>query len=247
MRKLILPLVVFLAVASNTQAQLPPRQREAVLVEQATSVLAENTKANDHCIPASLLQKAQGVLIVPHVVKAGLVVGGHHGRGVLLVRCRDGSWGNPVFVDLTGASVGLQAGISSTDVVLVFRTWPSVERLLRGRDKLTLGGDAAIAAGPVGRQATASTDALLRAEVYSYSRSRGLFAGVSLEGDALYVDWNANDRYYGRRGVTPLEAVSGVGVFPPETAIRLRLLIMNVTAAPPPPMAPVLVPEVPRP
>jgi lipid-binding SYLF domain-containing protein len=195
-------------------------------------VLDQSTKIPENCIPASLLHKAQGVLIMPNVVKAGLIIGGRHGRGVLLVRCKDGGWSNPIFVTLTGGSLGWQGGIQSADLVLVFKTWQGVERLLQGKNKLTLGGDASIAAGPVGRQSSAATDALLRAEIFSYSRTRGLFLGLSLEGDTLCVDWRDNGNYYGRPGITPAEIVGGVGLLMPESALRLRTLLTNLASPP---------------
>jgi lipid-binding SYLF domain-containing protein len=117
------------------------------------------------------------------------------GHGLVLNRNPDGSWGGPAFVVLGGASVGLQAGVQSTDVLLVFKTRRSLDRVLMGKGKLTLGADAAVAAGPVGRQAGAATDARLQAEIFSYSRSRGLFAGVSLEGAAIVYDYDANQIY----------------------------------------------------
>ena len=149
------------------------------------------------CIPPTLLANAQGIAIIPNVVKGGFVIGGRLGHGLVLSRNPDGSWGGPAFVTLGGASVGFQAGIQSSDVILVFKTRASLERVLRGKGKITLGADVAVAAGPVGRQAEAATDGRLTAEIYSYSRSRGLFAGVSLEGAAIVYDSEAN-RVYAR-------------------------------------------------
>jgi lipid-binding SYLF domain-containing protein len=206
--------------------------REQVVVERAIEVLDQSTRIADNCIPTALLHNAQGVLILPNVVKAGLVIGGRHGRGVLLVRCKDGGWSNPIFVTLTGGSFGWQGGIQSADLVLVFKTWRGVERLLQGKNKLTLGGDASIAAGPVGRQSSAATDALLRAEIFSYSRTRGLFLGLSLEGDTLCVDWRDNGNYYGRPGISPAEIVVGIGILMPESALRLRTLLTNLATPP---------------
>jgi len=117
-----------------------------------------------------------------------------HGRGVVVSRDGDGNWVGPTFVTVTGGSVGWQAGVQATDVVLVFKTKKSVEGLMEG--KFTIGADAAAAAGPVGREASAATDSKLKAEIYSYSRSRGLFAGVSLDGSAMRIDAAATSRYY---------------------------------------------------
>jgi lipid-binding SYLF domain-containing protein len=149
----------------------------------------------ESCIPASLLADAQGIAIIPHTIKAGFVIGGRAGHGLILTRDRNGAWSGVTFVDLGGASVGFQAGVESADVVLVFRTRHSLDRILSGKGKLTLGADAAIAAGPIGRQAEAGTDARLRAEIWSYSRSRGLFAGVALDGAAILYDRRANAEY----------------------------------------------------
>lgn len=144
------------------------------------------------CIPPALMNDAQGIAIIPGVIKGGFVIGGRYGQGVVLGRNPDGTWSNPVFVTLAGGSIGWQVGVQSTDIILVFKTRKSLERLLQGKGKVTLGVDAAVAAGPAGRQVEAGTDAQLSAEIYSYSRSRGLFVGVSLEGAGITNDADAN-------------------------------------------------------
>jgi lipid-binding SYLF domain-containing protein len=174
------------------------------------------------------------VAIIPGIIKAGFVIGGRHGRGVVLVRCPDGGWSNPIFVTLTGGSIGWQAGAQSTDLVLVFKTQRGVERILKNRGKLTLGADVSVAAGPVGREAAAATDAQLRAEIYSYSRSRGLFAGASFEGDALLIDRGGNECFYGRRGVSPADIIANNGILIPAVALKLRAVL---TAQSNPPVA----------
>jgi hypothetical protein len=141
-----------------------------------------------------MMADAQGIAILPNVIKGGFVVGARHGKGVLLVRDENGSWQTPTFISLTGGNIGWQVGLQATDLILVFRTRQSVQGILNG--KLTIGADAAAAAGPVGRQAAAATDGRLKAEIYSYSRSRGLFAGVSIDGSVLKVDQFANATYY---------------------------------------------------
>jgi lipid-binding SYLF domain-containing protein len=143
-------------------------------------------------IPPALLRDAEGVAVFPGVIKAGLGIGGRFGRGVVIAKDKAGNWASPVFVTIAGGGIGPQAGVTSTDLVLVFKTKKGVERLLQGKDKLTLGAEAGVAAGPIGRQAEASTDAQLRAEIFSYSRSRGLFAGASFEGAAIVNDVEAN-------------------------------------------------------
>ncbi len=173
------------------------RADELKTVETASETLRALADIPARCIPYALMREARGVAIIPGVVKAGFVIDGRFGRGVVVARQPDGCWSSPVFITMTGGGVGLQAGVESTDVVLVFRTTHSMDRFQRGKGQLNLGGDLSIAAGPIGREAEAGTDARLRAEIISYSRSRGLFAGASLQGAALLVDHRANDSFYG--------------------------------------------------
>ena len=197
-------------------------EEENKRAENAVRVLKEIMMAPDKSIPKDLLQNAHAVAVIPDVIKAGLVVGGRHGDGLISVKTRDGTWSNPSFIGLTGGSIGFQAGVSSTDVVLVFRTQRGVDSIVNG--KFTLGADASAAAGPVGRSATASTDAQLKAEIYSYSRSRGLFAGAALDGSAITIDNDANQAVYGE-GVTPRRIFEGgvTGVPNPVVDFRDRL------------------------
>ena len=173
---------------------------------QAVNVLDEIMRMPEQSIPHRMLENAHAVAVIPDVVKAGLVVGGRHGKGLISVRGADGTWSHPSFISLTGGSIGFQAGVQATDVVLVFRTPRGVDSIVHG--KFTLGADAAVAAGPVGRSAEASTDGQLKAEIYSYSRSRGLFAGVALDGAVLSIDHNANESVYGPN-TTPRAAFEG--------------------------------------
>lgn len=173
-------------------------------------------------IPESLLAEAHAVAIIPDVIKLGFVVGGQRGHGVVVIRQPGGSWRAPVFITITGGSVGWQIGAQATDFMLVFKSPKSVEGLLRGT--FTLGADAAVAAGPVGRRLGAATDSELKAEIYSYSRSRGLFAGVSLEGSALQIDDHANAAYY---GVPPPGAVPPPV---PASALKLSGMIASLTS-----------------
>jgi lipid-binding SYLF domain-containing protein len=222
---------------------------EVATVMSAAEVLHDLSTIPFRGIPPALLQDARGVAIIPNVLKAGLLIGGRYGRGVILVRQPDGSWGNPVFLTLAGGGIGWQAGVQSTDVVLVFKTTAGLERILLGQDKLTLGADVAVAAGPVGRQAEASTDGLLRAEIYSYSRSRGLFAGVSLEGAGLLMDYAANEAFYRVRGGHPSAVMAAPGLPVPAAAVQLRaeLSRLSATSAEPPLPAPVQAPPSPAP
>ncbi|MFV1963785.1 MAG: lipid-binding SYLF domain-containing protein [Pirellulaceae bacterium] len=199
-------------------------------VDSATTVLDEIMSVPAKQIPQSLLADARCVAIIPNVVKGGFIVGVRHGRGVVLVRDDAGNWHPPMFASLTGGSVGWQAGIQSTDVVLIFRTRRSVNGLMNG--KVTIGVDAAVAAGPVGRQAAAATDARLGAEILSYSRSRGLFAGVSIDGSILQLDHLAGSVYYG----TPIVGANGEAIRSldsvPASAIRLMNRLSLYTESP---------------
>ena len=191
-----------------TTGQQAPRVAESDIVERSAEVLDELSDISLQSIPRKLLASAHGLVIIPEVFKAGFLVGGRFGRGVLVIRQADGQWSNPIFLRLLGGSFGWQAGAQSTDVVLVIRSQKGLDRLLQGR-KFTLGADAAVAAGPVGRNATAGTDLSLRAEVYSYSRSRGLFAGLALDGSALTIDREGNAAYYGREGASAGDILVG--------------------------------------
>jgi lipid-binding SYLF domain-containing protein len=195
-------LALFATIALTASAG----ERENKRAENALRVLSEVMQAPDKAIPRDLLQNAQAIAVIPDVIKAGFVLGGRHGEGLIAVKTRDGTWSNPSFISLTGGSVGFQAGVSSTDVILVFRTQRGVESIVHG--KFTLGADASAAAGPVGRSAQAATDAQLKAEIYSYSRARGLFAGAALDGSALTIDNGANQAVYGE-GVTPRRIFEG--------------------------------------
>lgn len=217
-----------LSLAHPAQAQL----REDVTVETATAILAGMTEFTDRGIPPELLQRAQGIAIIPNVLKAGFLVGGRFGRGVVLVRDPEtGIWGHPVFITIGGGSVGAQVGAQATDLILVFRNRRGVDRFLMNRGKFTLGADAGVAAGPLGKQVEADTDGRLAAEIYSYSRSRGLFAGLSLEGAVLVLDWRANVAYYGEV-MGPAEILTSPQLPAPVSAQRLEALLADVTGAP---------------
>jgi lipid-binding SYLF domain-containing protein len=191
-------------VTLSTPALAGPE--ESARAVEAVKVLDEVMRMPEQAIPSRMLESAHAIAVIPSVVKAGLVVGGRHGRGLISVRSPDGTWSHPSYIKLTGGSIGFQAGVQSTDVVLVFRTARGVDSIVHG--KFTLGADASVAAGPVGRSAEASTDGQLKAEIYSYSRSRGLFAGVALDGAVLAIDHDANEAVYGPN-TTPRAAFEG--------------------------------------
>lgn len=202
-------------------------EKELKRAEGAVRTLNEVMQAPDKAIPRDLLQNAQAIAVIPDVIKAGFVVGGRRGEGLLSVKTRDGVWSNPTYVTLTGGSVGFQAGVSSTDVILVFRTQRGVDSIVHG--KFTLGADASAAAGPVGRTAQASTDAQLKAEIYSYSRSRGLFAGVALDGSVIAIDNDSNQAVYGA-GMTPRRIFEGGVESVPNAVVDFRDRLEEYTA-----------------
>lgn len=191
-------------------------------LERATNavrVLDEIMRAPDKALPLDLLTHAHAIAVIPDMVKAGLVIGGRHGNGLISVKAADGTWTNPAFISLTGGSIGFQIGVSATDVILVFRTQRGVDSIIHG--KFTLGADASAAAGPVGRTAQMLTDAQLKAEIYSYSRARGLFAGVALDGSALRIDHAANQAVYGE-GITPRRIFEGGVSNVPSAVVEFR-------------------------
>ena len=200
-------------------ASVSAGDKEQERARNATRVLSEIMSVPDKRVPAHLIEKAEAIAVIPDVVKAGLVLGGRHGRGLISVRSPDGTWSNPSYISITGGSFGFQAGVQSTDIVLVFRSKRGVDSIVNG--KFTLGADAAVAAGPVGRNAKASTDSQLKAEIYSYSRSRGLFAGVSLDGSVISIDHDSNQATYGRN-MTPRRIFEGGVNVVPDTVVDFR-------------------------
>ncbi|MDA1092210.1 MAG: lipid-binding SYLF domain-containing protein [Acidobacteria bacterium] len=171
------------------------QHEELERLEAATAVFAEIMDAPDNAIPRSILDKAEAVAIIPNTVKAGFIFGGHRGKGVISARTADGNWSQPAFLTLTGGSFGLQIGGQTVDLVLVVMNRKGLENLLQNEFKF--GGDASAVVGPVGRDAEATTDLHLRAEIVSYSRTRGLFAGITLKGSTIKADRDANERFYG--------------------------------------------------
>lgn len=199
LQRLGAPLVLALAglaAAGNAFAG----SEEDARARNAVRVLTDIQAIPESAIPDKLLDEAHAVVVVPDSIKAGLVIGARRGHGLLSVRRADGTWSNPAFVTLTGGSIGFQAGVQSADIVLVFRSQRGVDSIVNG--KFTLGADAGVAAGPVGRTASAATDGEMKAEIWSWSRARGLFAGVAVDGAVLAIDDDANASVYGD-GTTP--------------------------------------------
>ncbi|WP_312112325.1 lipid-binding SYLF domain-containing protein, partial [Stenotrophomonas indicatrix] len=189
------PIQALLIAASLLSSQAMAGPQEDQRARNAVRVLAEIQGIPEQGIPDKLLDEGRAVIVIPDTIKAGLVIGGRRGHGLMSVRMPNGAWSNPVFIKLTGGSIGFQAGVQSSDVVLVFRNDRSLDNLVNG--KFTLGADAGVAAGPVGRNAAAATDGQLKAEIWSWSRARGLFAGVALDGAILQIDDAANLDAYG--------------------------------------------------
>jgi lipid-binding SYLF domain-containing protein len=227
MRTALLSLLaaLFFALPASAQ-QMTYGDAEVQTVVGANNALNQFFQLEIESMPPAMLQKAEGIAIFPNMIKGGFILGVNYGKGVLCVRNPDRTWSAPVLVTMGGGSVGFQAGVQAADIVLVFATPRSLQGLLNGQ-KVTLGADASIAVGPVGRQANAGTDAQLGAEIYSYARSRGLFLGVSLGGSDLSVDNNANSMLYGRFGVTPADVFQnrGIGIRP-----EVRQLVDNLNA-----------------
>lgn len=201
---------------------------EDARARNAARVLADIQAIPESAIPDKLFDEARAVVVVPDTIKAGLFIAGRRGRGLMSVKTADGTWSNPGFVSLTGGSIGLQAGVQSSDVVLVFRSERGLDSIVNG--KFTLGADAGVAAGPLGRNASTATDGELKAEIWSWSRARGLFAGVALDGAVLAIDDAANAAVYGR-DTTPRMIFEGRAADAPSSAVvDFRDLLEEATA-----------------
>jgi lipid-binding SYLF domain-containing protein len=216
---------IFAAAIVNL-AQAGAREEGRLLT--ATEVLEEVRAMPDVRLPDTLLAHAYGIAVIPDVTKVAFIFGGRHGNGVLAVRDKlNGPWSNPVFISLTGGSWGFQAGAQSSDIILVFTTKTGIEGIAGG--KLTLGADASVATGPVGRQGSAATDMGFNAEIYSYARTRGLFGGIALDGSVISIDRSANASLYHKSGVTASEIFSGQAPAPPSTAQRFLERLAQAT------------------
>ena len=190
---------------------------EARRITDASTVLEEIMDAADKSVPRAIMENAEGIAVFPSLIKGGLVVGGQRGRGVLSVRDKkNGGWSSPAFLTITGGSIGAQFGAQAIDLVLVINNQRGLEQLVKNQFKI--GADAAVTAGPVGRDASASTDLQLRAQILSYSRARGLFAGVTLNGATIRQDRDANERFYGMGYRTGQIVFDGLGGSPEPVA-----------------------------
>jgi SH3 domain-containing YSC84-like protein 1 len=229
MKKWTIAMAGVLAFSTLAIARPASEKEERERIANAGRVIKEILDVPDD-IPQDVLDKARCVVVLPSVVKAAFVVGGSYGRGVMVCRRGHdyaGPWGAPVMMALEGGSVGFQIGGEATDFVILVMNDRGMSSLLHS--KVKLGGDASIAAGPKGRTASAESDVTLRAEMLSYSRSRGAFAGVSLEGSTLRPDGGANEKLYGK-GVTAAEIVEEGKREGPEEG---RLLVSRLQQASP--------------
>ena len=192
-------LLVFLGVAAAIPAMAQESQKqsaESERVGEAATILTEIMSIPENSIPEELMARAHGIAVIPHVVKGAFGIGGQWGKGLMSQRRENGSWSPPAFIEIGGGSFGLQIGVQASDIVLVFTDEDGLKGLLKG--KLKLGADASATAGPVGRTAEIGTDVLLRSAVFAYSRSKGLFAGISLDGSVIGIDDSANGKVYGK-------------------------------------------------
>ncbi len=192
-KSIILPLLLALPLLVGS-AMRGDNVKETERINNSAKVLKDFSGMKES-IPHELIAKYEGIVVVPNLINAGLLVGGKRGKGIAIVKLDNGKWSDPVFITLTAGSLGAQIGVQSIDLVLVFRHKGVLAKVKNG--DFTIGGDASAAAGPVGRTTSANTDYKLEAEIYSYSRSRGLFAGVSINGSSLAIDKTSNKNYYG--------------------------------------------------
>ena len=224
MRKLLSLGMLLALTAAPMLAARPDNEKETDRLENSGMVMEEIMNIPDD-IPQDLLDKAECVVVFPSVLKAAFIVGGSYGRGAMVCRSGEhftGPWGAPSMMALEGGSVGFQLGGQATDFVLLIMNPRGATAILNS--KVKLGADMAAAAGPKGRDATAATDATLRAEILSYSRSRGLFAGISLEGSTLRPDNDANEKVYGKKLTATKIIRQGAVPIPPSGRKLVSLL-----------------------
>lgn len=217
MRLLTLTLAVILGAGPIVAKDDKDKAKTNERLDDAASLLQEVMDTSDKAIPQMLLDKAACMVLVPGLKKGAFVIGGKFGRGFAVCRAQGQGWGAPAAIRIEGGSFGFQIGVSSSDVILLVMNERGMKRLTES--KFTIGGEATAAAGPVGRNATAQTDALLTAEILSWSRSRGLFAGISLDGATLRNDLDENKIMYGQPWDNKQILTSGAK--PPEAAAKL--------------------------
>jgi SH3 domain-containing YSC84-like protein 1 len=212
---------ILLMMALATAAFAEKKSKTAERLDDAAVMFSEIMGIPDKSIPQDLLEKSQCVVLVPGLKKGAFIIGGKYGKGFVTCRKASGGWSAPAAMRVEGGSFGFQIGGAETDVVMLVMNESGMKKLMSS--KVTLGGEASVAGGPVGRDATAQTDAWMRAEILSWSRSRGVFAGISLQGATLRQDVDDNQEMYGRKYETP-DLVNG-DVAPPADAAKLMGLL----------------------
>jgi len=209
----VLAIIIGLACLVTPLGAQRSVEDEIKRLTDAATVLDEIMGAADKAVPRSVLERAEGIAVFPSLLKGGIGIGGQRGHGMLSVRDKkNGGWSNPAFLTVTGGSIGAQFGFQAIDLVLVINNQRGLEQLIKNQFKI--GADAAVAAGPVGRDASAATDLQMRAQILSYSRARGLFAGVTLNGATIRQDRDANERFYGTAYRTGQIVFDGLGGSP---------------------------------
>ena len=190
-------------------------------IVESSKVLKKMLNLPENAIPPLLFKKARAIAIIPSIYKVGFIFGARYGNGVLCVKDDNGIWGNPVFISLVGGSFGFQIGASKSDIVLAFKNRRSISGLISS--KFTLGVDASVAAGPVGREASIASDLFLESEVYTYALSKGLYGGVSLSGSSIMVDELANEHFYGE-GASPTDIMNNYKIKVPAVVELFKVL-----------------------
>ena len=230
MQRIIALLTVALTLTFGSAAALADAKTEQRL-DESRRVFESFANLSEQAIPVWLLERSYGIVVVPKLIKGALGIGGRGGRGVMAVRNPDGTWSNPVFVTLAGVNFGFQFGVQSTDIVMVLMSRESIEGISGG--KVTLGADASVAAGPIGRAAAASTDATFKAQVLSYSRNEGIFAGVALDGTVIAVDDGSNETAYGVSDLLPSQILEGRIASAPPAAKEFTAALNRATSPSP--------------
>ena len=215
------------AAQSGSAQARQERSEQAEVITESMQVLRELTATPDKGIPNHLLQRAEGIIVIPSLVKGGFIIGGKHGKGIVSVRDRSTrQWTAPAIAKLTGGSIGWQIGVEKVDLVMLVMNRDGVDELLQ--DKFTIGGSASLTAGPVGRSADAATNAQMSSKILAYSRAQGLFAGASLEGAGLHADDDDNAELYGE-AVRLRDVLNGKVSPTPKIAETWREFIGGVT------------------
>ncbi len=221
----IAAIVCFLSIIVWFPAHSPGQDTEVEKVETVIRVLQEMVNEPENGVPLEIMRKGQGLAVIPKVIRAAYGIGGQYGKGVVLVRDEAGEWSDPCFIHLAGGSLGWQIGVQEADILLVFKSREGVEDITRG--KVTLGADVRVTAGPRSKGAEASTDLEFKEEIYSYSQSRGLFAGISIQGASLMIDSKANGLFYGDPTISAREILIKRTAKAPEIVQNLKKLLAS--------------------